>query len=390
MTVTQATRQAAVTPNAGAISRRRPDAWDVLDRFGQELQTCQDPTVQQHLFARAVRDCTAADVGVYVPGPGGCPGLIGTSPFQAYVYERLVPRLVGAHPHASHLLLGGCEDLTDGSPQAFHAALVRVHRAPDTWIAAFTFSPERRFEEADFKPIRLARRFFLNHEKHSRTQTKLKDTLFGLIHCLTEALEAKDPNTCGHSERVGRMAARLGQEMKLAPVTVSDLYLAGLLHDIGKIGVRDAVLSKPDVLTPEEEAHIHEHTIIGDRIVAPIKEFDHLRPGVRSHHERFDGKGYPDGLIGEEIPHMARVLAVADACDAMMHDRPYRSALSAASIEETFRAGAGSQWDPDVVRHFMACRHDLYPICERGLGESVARSIEQHVDNTSTLASAIH
>ena len=153
--------------------------------------------------------------------------------------------------------------------------------------------------------------------------------MFGIVQCLSTAIDAKDPYTCGHSERVARIAVRLGEVMNLSRGEISDLYLAGLLHDVGKIGIRDEVLCKPGPLTAEEEEHIREHPIIGERIISNVTRLAYLRPGVRGHHERFDGGGYPDGLAGEAIPPIARILAVADSCDAMMSARRYRPALAA-------------------------------------------------------------
>ena len=191
------------------------------------------------------------------------------------------------------------------------------------------------------------------------------------------------------------MAVRLGQQMDLPAAVQSDLYLAGLLHDVGKIGIRDDVLQKPGRLTPEEIAHIQEHPVIGDRLVGHVKPLRHLRPGVRNHHERWDGRGYPDGLAGEDIPLLARILAVADSCDAMMHTRPYRTALPADRLESILREGAGTQWDPHVVAAFQVCRQDLYSICQRGLGDSVFAAVECGAkastaeDNASRVNSAI-
>src|SRR5262249_48608353 len=147
--------------------------------------------------------------------------------------------------------------------------------------------------------------------------------------------------------------------------TRSDLYLGGLLHDIGKIGVSDEVLRKPGKLTVEEMEQIRRHVTIGDEIVANVRHLAHLRPAVRNHHEHYDGTGYPDGLAGEQSPAIARILAVADACDALMSDRPYRRALPPAAIEEIFRAGAGVQWDPVVVNALLATSHDVFSICQR-------------------------
>jgi HD-GYP domain-containing protein (c-di-GMP phosphodiesterase class II) len=189
-------------------------------------------------------------------------------------------------------------------------------------------------------------------------------------------VDAKDACTAGHSERVARIAVCVAKRMRLPHKAVSDIYLAGLLHDVGKVGVRDAVLLKPGALTDEETLHLREHTVIGDRIVSNIHHFRNLRPGVRNHHERFDGKGYPDGLAGEDIPLMARVLAVADACDAMMSSRRYRAALPPPQIDALFFELAGSQFDPQVVNHFMLCRHEIYPpIYQQGIGESAYHAV---------------
>jgi HD-GYP domain-containing protein (c-di-GMP phosphodiesterase class II) len=167
--------------------------------------------------------------------------------------------------------------------------------------------------------------------------------------------------------------------MGLGRGEISDLYLAGLLHDVGKIGIRDQVLLKEGPLTPEEFGHMKEHPVLGERIIANVSRFAYLRPGVRGHHERFDGTGYPDRLAGDAIPLMARILAVADACDAMMSTRRYRAALPPARIEQIMREGSGSQWDPRVVEHFFACRHELYAVCQRGLGQSVYLAVERAV-----------
>jgi HD-GYP domain-containing protein (c-di-GMP phosphodiesterase class II) len=197
------------------------------------------------------------------------------------------------------------------------------------------------------------------------------------VRCLTAAIDAKDPHTRGHSERVARIAVRLGKQMGLPPVVLSDLYLAGLLHDIGKIGIRDSVLRKPGRLTGEEFEHIKQHPVIGDRLVSNIRPLEHLRPGVRHHHERWDGGGYPDGQAGERIPLQARILAVADSCDAMMAARPHRPGLPPERIDSVLVEGAGSQWDPDIVAQFMTCRHELYSVCQRGLGDSVFAAVER-------------
>ena len=210
----------------------------------------------------------------------------------------------------------------------------------------------------------------------SRRFLELKDLLVGLTRSLTSVIDAKDSYTFGHSERVARIGLELGRHMGLPEEELSDIYLAGLLHDIGKIGIRDTVLLKTSQLTPEEFEHIKEHPVIGYNILAGLRPLRNLLPGVRSHHERYDGKGYPDGLAGERIPLLARILAVADSYDAMSTKRPYRDGLTRASVEEQFRKGAGTQWDGRVVEALMDCCEQVYLIRQRGVGESLNLALD--------------
>ncbi len=157
---------------------------------------------------------------------------------------------------------------------------------------------------------------------------------------------------------------------------LSDIYLAGLLHDIGKIGVRDEVLTKRGPLTDEEFKHIQQHVVIGHRILADLHAISHLLPGVLYHHERYDGAGYPEGLKGDAIPLLARILAVADSFDAMSTSRPYRTAMPLERVDEILRQGAGTQWDPLVIDAYVRCRDRLTAIRQRGLGESLRDALD--------------
>ena len=195
-----------------------------------------------------------------------------------------------------------------------------------------------------------------------------------MIRALTSAIDAKDPYTSGHSERVARIAVRIGQEMGMTPHEQGDLYLMGLLHDVGKIGVEDVVLlKKPGKLTTDEYRQIQAHVRIGVHILSDLTKLHHLLPGVAYHHESVDGSGYPAGLRGEAIPLPARILAVADAYDAMSSSRPYRRGMPPAQIDQQLRSGVGTQWDARVIAALFSCRADLERIRQKGLGESVPR-----------------
>jgi putative nucleotidyltransferase with HDIG domain len=214
------------------------------------------------------------------------------------------------------------------------------------------------------------------HARGSARYLELKDLLVGLTRALTSAIDAKDSYTFGHSERVARIAVELGRDLGLDNDALGDLYLAGLLHDIGKIGVRDEVLRKPGKLTPQEEDHIRQHVTIGYSILSDLRQIRSLLPGVLYHHERYDGAGYPDGLAGEDIPQLARILAVADGYDAMTTARPYRDPLPWSTVENILAQGAGTQWDARVVAAFMRCRHKIHTIRQRGVGESLRAALD--------------
>lgn len=190
------------------------------------------------------------------------------------------------------------------------------------------------------------------------------ELLEGVIRALTSAIDAKDEYTCGHSDRVARLSVRLAMEMGLPKSALSEIYLAGLLHDIGKIGVEDSVLRKPGKLSDEEYEHIKRHPSIGHRILCELKKLGDVLPVILHHHEAWDGRGYPQQLASEEIPLLARIVAVADSFDAMASDRPYRTRMPREKIDDIFRSGSGRQWDPAVIEAFFRAREDLQRVAD--------------------------
>jgi putative two-component system response regulator len=180
------------------------------------------------------------------------------------------------------------------------------------------------------------------------------DSAEHVIFALAAAVEAKDPYTEAHTQRVAESARAVGARLGLSQSHLETLYRGGLIHDIGKIGIPDAILLKPGPLDPDEEVTMHLHPIIGETIVAPLRSGAGLLPIIRNHHERWDGNGYPDRLAGTGIPQLARIVAVCDAFDALVNDRPYRMRKTQEEAVATLRAGAGKQWDPAVVAAFAA------------------------------------
>jgi putative nucleotidyltransferase with HDIG domain len=167
-------------------------------------------------------------------------------------------------------------------------------------------------------------------------------------------LRARDEATCSHSLATGEWCRRLCAAMGLDPVRTEHVVRAGVLHDIGKIGTPDAILFKASPLSPDEWTVMKQHAMYGAELLLELPGLTRYAPTVRSHHERMDGRGYPDGLVGTDIPEDARIVAIADAFHAMVSDRPYRRALSYGAAIEELRAGAGTQWDENIVDIMIA------------------------------------
>ena len=177
------------------------------------------------------------------------------------------------------------------------------------------------------------------HEKLEKISRQIATTLSG-------AIDAKDTYTNGHSTRVAEYSREISRRAGFSEEVQDEIYMMGLLHDVGKIGIPDAIINKPAKLTDEEYSIIQKHPVTGAKILKNITEFPKLSTGARWHHERYDGKGYPDGIAGEEIPTEARIIAVADAYDAMSSRRSYRDVLPQAKVREEVEKGKGTQFDP--------------------------------------------
>ncbi|MBZ0271046.1 response regulator [bacterium] len=190
----------------------------------------------------------------------------------------------------------------------------------------------------------------LSHRLHGQEKTQL---LNNMIMSFVHTLEAKDKYTEGHSHRVADAALLIAQKIGLTPKEQEEIHLAGLFHDIGKIGVPESILNKHGVLTPEEFEIIKTHVTIGVKILSEIPQFRRITPMIRGHHEYYDGTGYPDGLVGDDIPLGGRILAVCDAYDAMSSDRPYRRRLTTDEIREVMIANRGTQFDAALVEIFL-------------------------------------
>jgi HD-GYP domain-containing protein (c-di-GMP phosphodiesterase class II) len=315
--------------------------------------------------------------------------MVGQNLLESNHLRRLAPAVV-AHqrPEASRSFF---ENKTSDTPWGADFPTVRSvavvstdEEKPTAWLLALNKRSPAGFQANDLALMRPVKSLLSVHRKNLHVYGDLKELLFGVVRALSSAIDAKDPYTRGHSERVARVAVSLGRQMRLGSDELSNLYLAGLLHDVGKIGVEDQILKKASQLTPAEYRHVMSHVEIGVSILRELKRLRHVLPGILHHHERYAGGGYPDGIEGETIPLIARILAVADSFDAMSSNRPYRPRRNPDEVEGILRDGAGKQWDPQVIEAALACWPELCAIQQRGLGESLRAAVDEALDQDYT------
>ncbi|MBL8746567.1 MAG: HD-GYP domain-containing protein [Phycisphaerae bacterium] len=245
-----------------------------------------------------------------------------------------------------------CEPIGFGSSQLLIHPVAR-----DGQVVAALFAGNKRGEDpqvssTDIKLLEAAAAYLAILLDNSILYDDQQLMFIGTLEALTSSIDAKDPYTCGHSERVAELAAALAKAHGLDDESVERIRLAGVVHDVGKIGVPEAVLCKTGRLTEAEFAQIRLHPEIGYQILKDIPHFEDLLPGVLFHHERFDGRGYPRNLKGEDIPLMARIIGLVDAFDAMSSNRTYRSAMARERVMEELADNAGTQFDPALVQSF--------------------------------------
>ena len=216
--------------------------------------------------------------------------------------------------------------------------------------------PKKGFDRSDLELAATVVSTFSAMFDSVRNQESTRRLMLSTIQALVRTIEAKDPYTRGHCERVSQHARRIAEAMHLDRTTINEIEVGAALHDVGKIGVPESVLLKPGRLTDEEYSQIKRHPQVGAEIIGPVQLPAVTRSVVVHHHERFDGKGYPDKLAGLDIPLAARIVAVADTFDAMTFARPYREAFAIADAVAEIERCAGTQFDPEVVTAFVACQ----------------------------------
>lgn len=233
------------------------------------------------------------------------------------------------------------------------------------WILSCNLLKREEYGTIQASLLNSVASFLGTHLRNIDLYAQQEELMLSFVKSFISTLDAKDPYTRGHSERVALIAQNLAKQLGYSGEFLQDIYLSGLLHDIGKIGVDDGILRKEGRLTDEEFAQIQKHPMIGYKILTGIKKLKNLLPGIRNHHEQIDGRGYPDGLRGSDIPLMARIIAVADAYDAMGSDRPYRKGMPLERLENIFREGKGLQWDSDVIDAYFEIRDEITRLSQK-------------------------
>ena len=241
---------------------------------------------------------------------------------------------------------------------------------------------EARFTTDDLRLLTTLANMAAKAIETAQLHAELRESYLATVRSLVNSLDARDNYTAAHSQRAAALAVRIAEQMGLPESMSRDIEVFGPLHDVGKIGIRDDVLLKVSALSQEERRLCREHCTIGERIIRPLKPSAEALAMVRSHHESWDGRGYPDGLAGKRIPVLARVLQVADAYDAMISDRPYQAAMSDQEVLAHFRQYAGKRYDPAVVEALIAVTRD------EGDSEPIG-SRDRAIDTVTTVATSV-
>jgi len=266
---------------------------------------------------------------------------------------ELLPEINTANPETQVLMATAITDKGIAVRCMKYGAYDYITKAKPLNVDEIAFSVNRAPEK---RRLELENREYQHHleDKVAEQAGEIRLSFLNAVAALASALEAKDKYTGGHSQRVAEISAAIANAMGLFQKTNEKVKLAGMVHDVGKIGISESILNKPGRLTNEEFHYIQKHPEVGQHILTPIAGDDEeILRMVRSHHERYDGSGYPDGLKREEIPLGSRIIAVADAYEAMTSVRPYRKAISDEAALIEIQCGEGTQFDPNVAETFL-------------------------------------
>ena len=269
-----------------------------------------------------------------------------------WVAQHGKPLIVNS-PERDHRFFKGVDERTEFKTRNIICVPVRVKEKIVGVLEAVNKQDGGKFNKEDLSLLTSLADQVAVALDNSRLYQELEEMFFQMADSFADAIEKRDPYTGGHTRRVTLYSEAIAKYLPLEPLQRKWLKITSVLHDIGKIGIEDYILKKPDRLNPEEFEVIKRHSEIGAKIVEHIRQLKEIIPGVKYHHEQVDGKGYPDGLMGEDIPPLARIVAVADTYDALTTDRPYRKAMGKEAAVEEMKRCSGTQLDKEVVEAFI-------------------------------------
>ncbi len=353
--------------SSGMRFSQKPQAF--LETVCREMQEIGDFRAVMAALTRRPDEPTEFefnDVSVVV---GDC-GVDSAALFKA-LHEPIHDALAVGETQVHNEIAPECDwaRLTDHLRRFVCVPLVREHR-PLGVLIAVDKNDTTEFNSVDLKLLNNVGNQCSIFLENAALYQDMQDLFMGVLHALTRSIDAKDTYTRGHSQRVAELSRTLARRIGLADEQCERVYLSGLLHDVGKIGVPEAVLTKPGRLTEEEYTAIKKHPAIGAQILGNIRQLQDIIPGVLFHHERWDGRGYPHALAGENIPLMGRIICVADSFDAMSSTRTYRPALPLETVLRELSQCAGTQFDPALAKVFVKLdfTHYLQLVAESQVG----------------------
>jgi len=334
----------------------------LLHNLGKVLRVTRPAKALMEYVCAELRETTGAEATMaYLPaadGTGAETVVSGQLPLPASDLPRLVTHLLEGLCDADGVLVNNhCQE--DPALGRFSIALARLvlvplplHEGACGALAAFN-RPGEEFGSPDAKLIRSSATASAAFIENRALYHELQQLMLDLVRALASSVDAKDPYTCGHSSRVAVTCREISRQLGLGEERAEEAYMAGLLHDIGKIGTPESILRKEGRLLPEERTIIEQHPVVGGRILDGIRKLDAIRGAVVHHHERVDGGGYPAGLSADESPLLARIVGLADAFDAMTSNRPYRLTMPLEDVLREIERCRGTQFDPEVVEAFF-------------------------------------
>jgi len=330
----------------------------LLHGLGEMLRVTQPVSELLECACRELRETIGAEAtAAYLPAAEGEePETIvaGRLPFDESQLPRLMDRVLDTLGSERPVLINNhCRD--DPALAEVSVALERLILVPlplregvSGALAAFN-RPGGEFGSPDAKLVRSVAGSAAVFVENHRLYRELQELMLDLVRALVSSVDAKDPYTSGHSERVAMTSREIARRMNLPDEQVEWVYMAGLLHDIGKIGTPEHILQKEGRLEPEERRIVNEHPVVGGHILEAVKRLEPIHEAVLYHHERLDGSGYPEGRKGDRIPLLARIIGLADAFDAMTSNRPYRPMMSLDEVKREIERNVGTQFDVRVV-----------------------------------------